>query len=407
MFYNVNAGYFFVFIGTDIGEGADDLKEDERTDDSECISYDDGDELSDERISAAVEEAVCTGGVYVSRAPQAGCDSAPGAADAVNAESVEGIIIAEFLFYNSDCKVAYSAADETDDDSGHRSYEACCRSDCYKAGNTAGCCTEDGRFAVMEPFNYYPGNSCHSGSSLSRYESVGSQSVGAKCGAGVEAEPAEPQESCTEDYHRKVVRNHGNFAVAASLAEQDADGEAGYTGEDVNYEAAGEVKSTELCEEAAAPYPVCHGVVDEDSPEENEHAECAEFHAFCKCTGDERRSDYGEHALECNECQFRDGAVAHDLHADTGQAELVEAADEAADIIAESHRIAEDDPFYRYHCHDEETVHYRAEHVFASYHAAVEEAEARSHDEYECGTDEYPCGIARIKSRSFVSCKGY
>lgn len=87
MFSNVESGDFFVPIGADRHEQADDFKDDEGTDDGQHIGDGRRNELSDEEVAAAVEEAVGTGGIDVGRRPEAGGDGSPGTADAVNPEA--------------------------------------------------------------------------------------------------------------------------------------------------------------------------------------------------------------------------------------------------------------------------------------------------------------------------------
>ena len=196
------------------------------------------------------------------------------------------------------------------------------------------------------------------------------------------------------------MRNHGELAVAAARAEQDADRQAGHTGKDVDDEAAGEVKRAELCEEAAAPYPVSHRVVDEDGPEQDQDSKGCEAHALCERARDEGRRDDGEHALEGDEGELRDRAVLEDVEADTGKADLVEAADEAADVRAERHGIAEDDPLNGDHRDDEETLHDGRQDVLAADHAAIEERETRCHYKDQGCTDEHPGRIASVNHKN-------
>ena len=379
---------------------ADDLEEDVRADDGKSISDDDRNDLSEEQVRLTVEQAVSTSRVDFRRSPEARGNRAPGTADAVHTESIERIIIAELLFEDGDSEVADDTTDKTNGESRHRLYEASCWRDGDKAGNAAGSRTEDGRLAIAVPLDEYPGDRCSSSSCLRRDECVCGKAVRAESRAGIEAEPAEPEESCAEDRHRQVVRQHRELAVAAALAEQDADRQAGYTGEDVDDEAAGEVKCAELREEAAAPYPVCHRVVDEDGPEQDQDRKGCEAHALCKRAGNQGRRDDGEHALERDECELRDGAVLEDVEADTGKADLVEAADEAIDIRAERHGITEDDPLNGDHRDDEETLHDGRQDVLAADHAAVEERETRCHDEDQGCADEHPGRIASVNHKN-------
>ena len=77
MFANVQACDFFILIGADRHEEADDLEDDERADNGQGVSDDSGNNLSDEQIRAAVEEAVSPGWVDFRRSPDAGGDGAP------------------------------------------------------------------------------------------------------------------------------------------------------------------------------------------------------------------------------------------------------------------------------------------------------------------------------------------
>ena len=314
----------------------------------------------------------------------------------MDTEGVEGIVVTEFGFDDGDGEVADDTADSADDQGRKGSDEASCRCDGNQAGDAARSGTEDGRFTLDNPFDGNPGDgSCRSGS-LRSDEGAGSQSVGAERTAGIETEPAEPEKSRTEDGHGQVMRNHGDFPIAIAFAQEDAEGQARNTGEDVDDQAAGEVEGTEFSQEAAAPDPVCHGVVDEDSPEQDEDDESVELHAFGESAGDQGRCDDGEHALEGDESHFRNRPVFQDSHADAGKTDFIKRTDETINIRTESHGIADEDPFYGNHGDDEEALHNRRQDVLVADHAAVEEAKARCHDEYQGCADEDPGRIACI-----------
>ena len=151
-------------------------------------------------------------------------------------------------------------------------------------------------------------------------------------------------------------------------------------------QAAGEVEGAEFSEEAAAPYPVGHGIVNKEGPEQDEDDEGVELHAFGKSPGNEGRRDDSEHALKGDEGQFRNRS------------------DEAVNVGTEGHGIADENPFDRNHGDDEEALHNRCQYVFIADHAAVEEAQARRHEKDEGGTDEYPGRVARVY-RSRCRCK--
>ncbi len=65
--------------------------------------------------------------------------------------------------------------------------------------------------------------------------------VGGEGGAGVEAEPSEPQQRGTEHDERQVVRTEGGASEAGALADDDRQDESGDTGVDVHDRATGEV----------------------------------------------------------------------------------------------------------------------------------------------------------------------
>ena len=161
-------------------------------------------------------------------------------------------------------------------------------------------------------------------------------------------------------------------------------------------EAAGKIQRTELSQEAAAPYPVCHRIVNQDSPEKDKDGKSSEFHALCKGTSDECWGNDGKHALESHKGEFGDRAVFENIHTDTGQAEFIEAADETVDISAEGHGITNQYPFDRNHGNDEETLHDGGQYIFTANHAAIKESKSGSHNEDQGRTDEDPSRIARI-----------
>ena len=70
--------------------------------------------------------------------------------------------------------------------------------------------------------------------------SVGA-AVGFEVGAGVEAEPANPQQRGADHGQRQVVRRHRLLAVTDALADQVGANQAGHRGVDVHHGATGEV----------------------------------------------------------------------------------------------------------------------------------------------------------------------
>ena len=134
---------------------------------------------------------------------------------------------------------------------------------------------------------------------------------GFEVGAGVEAEPADPQHRGADHGQRHGMRRHVVLAVADALADQDAADQAGDAGIDVDDRAAGEVDRAEVEDVASAvPDHVGDREVDEGDPEDGEQDHGRELDAFGEGADDQRRRDGGEGHLEDDEQVFRnDDAV--------------------------------------------------------------------------------------------------
>ena len=110
------------------------------------------------------------------------------------------------------------------------------------------------------------------------------ETVGAERGTGVEAEPAEPQQTGAEQDQRHVVRTHRVLLEADPLAEHDAQGQGRGTGVDVDRRTTGEVLDAGLAfrrpqrgqparlaaECAEVEHPVRDREVDDGRPERGE-----------------------------------------------------------------------------------------------------------------------------------------
>src|SRR5690606_7576367 len=129
------------------------------------------------------------------------------------------------------------------------------------------------------------GNLC-SCKSLCRAQSAGQA---ATC---VESEPTYPEKSCADHGHNKIVRTHGKMRIEFSSTNEDGCDKTADTSRDVYNSTAGEVdgaSSTEVEEESVfSPYPVCEGIVYENTPQCDEPAVCLERNAFSKSAGDRK-----------------------------------------------------------------------------------------------------------------------
>ena len=87
---------------------------------------------------------------------------------------------------------------------------------------------------------------------------------------------------------------------------------------------------------------------------------------------------------------------------DVLQEREVEVADEpAVPGVAEGQAEHDDRPQDGEQAHGEEVLHEHAEHVLAADHAAVEERQARRHEQHEGRRDQHPCGVAGVHVASF------
>ena len=84
--------------------------------------------------------------------------------------------------------------------------------------------------------------------------------------AGVEAEPAEPEQAGAEQRERDVVREDRLPREVLARADHDRRDKRGHAGVDVDDRAAREVERAHLRQPAAAPDPVRDRAVDERPP---------------------------------------------------------------------------------------------------------------------------------------------
>ena len=229
------------------------------------------------------------------------------------------------------------------------------------------------------------------------------EAVGLERAAGVEAEPAEPQQARAHHGHGQVVRLHRLMPVALAPAEHDRAHQRRDARGDVHDGAAREVERALALQPAAvAPHPVGERVVDERRPQQGEQQERRELHALGERAGDQRRRDDREHHLEQHERLVRDRlrVGVERLDADAAQADPLQPADDAALVGAEGQAVAPQDPLDRDQRHDDEALHQRGEHVLLAHHAAVEERQPRRrHQQHQRRGRQHPGGVALVDLR--------
>jgi hypothetical protein len=100
------------------------------------------------------------------------------------------------------------------------------------------------------PFREHPRQSRRGGGDEGVDHGKSAAAVGFEVRAGVEAEPAHPQERSADHGHGQRVRSHQLLAVADALADDEGADETGDTGVDVDDRAACEVERALLEDEA-------------------------------------------------------------------------------------------------------------------------------------------------------------
>ncbi len=211
--------------------------------------------------------------------------------------------------------------------------------------------------------------------------------------ARIEAEPAEPEQSCTEQRERHVVRQQRRAWIIAALADDDRRDERGNAGVHVDDRAACEIERAHVGEPAAAPHPVRHRRVDEERPQDDENEIRREAHPLDDRAGDERGRDDAERALIGHEQVMRDGALR--LEPDASQ----EQPREIADVVIpgrKRQRIPDDRPEDADESERDKAHHHRVQGVLRSHEAAVEKCERRRHQQDQCGRDQHPRSVCLI-----------
>lgn len=226
------------------------------------------------------------------------------------------------------------------------------------------------------------------------------------------------------------MRPEGGLAEALPLAQQNGQHQGGHTGVDVHHGAAGEVDGCDVgrsllidpedhCsdatfgagEQAAAPNHVGQREVHQGHPDAAEHQPGAELHPLGHRTADQRDGDDGERQLEGHpddgghgaETAQHVGAHPVDLAGlrQLRQTEQREGVVEDTQNVAlagvaggEGHRVSPQHVDDADDTHGAERHHHHVEDGLLARQAAVEERQARGHEQNQGGRSENPGGVA-------------
>ncbi len=140
------------------------------------------------------------------------------AAHAVHAEHVQRVVHAEQALQAGHAPQAQQASQQADHDGAHRADEAGCRGDRHQAGHGARGTAQHRRLALADPLAEGPRQHGSGGSQQRVDEGQGGAAVGFQARAGVEAEPAEPQQRGADHGEGQAVRTDRLAAEADALA---------------------------------------------------------------------------------------------------------------------------------------------------------------------------------------------
>lgn len=369
---------------TDAEEEAYEFDEDGSDDDRHDDAYENARNLRDHLSGVAGEESVRACFIDSLGAEDAGHESAPYAAHTVATEGVQRVVVFEMSLDAGDEEVADARRGEADEEGRRAVHEARCGGDADEAGYDAGHEADGGDFLMDEFIQDRPDEAGGAGSDARIGQRLRHHSGGREACAGVEAEPAEPEEAGAEADIGDIVRTNGCCAEVFPFSDEDGCGESGEAGRYMNDGAAGEVQRAHIADEAAyAPDHVAHRVIHEGAPQQDEEAVCGETRPFHDAAGNDGRRQDGEGHLEHAEQDVWDGGgvIRVGFHTYAIEEGPVQIPDDAAHIRAEGQRISEKEPLHGEDGQADEGHHHRIQRVFAAYEAAIEKAERRRHDE--------------------------
>src|SRR5271169_6161977 len=205
-----------------------DYSEDDDSDDR--VIDDDGDDadaLVDDLARVTFDEA--RGAAVLLYGEHAGQKGADHAANAVDAEAVERVVIAEHVLEAGGAPVAADAAGDADRDRADRTDEARGGSDGDEAGDGARGDADDGWLTAMDPFDEHPGQRRDGGRNLGDGHRHARLHAGAHRRTSVEAEPADPQQARADEGQDHVVAR----PCVVALAQHDRRDETRDAGVDV------------------------------------------------------------------------------------------------------------------------------------------------------------------------------
>ncbi len=190
--------------------------------------------------------------------------------------------------------IADHTARKSEKHAAHRADGTGGRGDGCQTGHHAGHRPDQAGLAIADQFHHRPGDGTGGCREMGHGHGHGGRTVRCERGAGVEAEPADPEHGCPDHGHARIVRGLDFVRKAAARPEHHGQDKCRDSCGNVDDDAAGEVDQAHLGKEAAAPDPVHDRRINDKHPDQREADHEREVNAFRvgadnQCRGDDRK----------------------------------------------------------------------------------------------------------------------
>jgi hypothetical protein len=207
----------------------------------------------------------------------------------MNSKDIESVIAAQEILELGGI-VAGGGTDYTIDNSSPCGDESRSRCDSDQSSNDSTAETNGGPFPLQAVIDNAPCHTTNAGSQVGNNCSHDGAEISPKSRSGVEAEPSNPEENCSDDDVCDVVGAVVEFlgAMARSLSKHVRISQSGAAGCNVHGSSTSKIKSTFLVDPTTwVPSPAGNGIVDASGPDEHvdqtrEHATTFGNSADCK-----------------------------------------------------------------------------------------------------------------------------
>ncbi len=157
----------------------------------------------------------------------------------MNTETVQAVVVPQFGFCIERI-VTGNGRERTEDDGPERLDHPGRRGDDHQARQDAGNEPQGSSFSKDQAFDDQPGKGATGRGDLGHGQGPGRIQAALDGGAGVEAEPADPQQAGAHHGHDQVVRIHCRHGITFAFAQQDSHHQGADTGRDMNHQTAGQ-----------------------------------------------------------------------------------------------------------------------------------------------------------------------